>query len=152
MVVAPLRVTLYKLFYPTIKTKFLRNYFRLLLVMKETGLGKTAPNLSRQRLLIVLLLACMVIDIFCYRGSQFDSGIFSDAGQSDQLVLHNSVSMLERLDSLETKLSSFSSKVGSFSPSRKDDKAGMIESMEDLEMKQLLFRKLTTFRKKRVQI
>ena len=112
---------------------------------------KTAPNLSRHRLLLVLLLACMVIDIFCYRGSQFDSGIFSDAGQSDQLVLHNSVSMLERLDSLEKKLSSFSSKVGTFSPSNTHDKARVTDTMEDLEMKQLLFRKLTMFKNKRVQ-
>ena len=96
------------------------------------------------------------IDFNRYRCSQnecqFDSGIFSDAGQSDQSVRHNSVSMLERLDSLERKLSSFSTKSGTFSPSKKHDKARVNDTMEDLEMKQLLFRKLTMFRNKRVQI
>ena len=59
--------------------------------------------------------------------------------------------MLERLDILERKLTSFSSKSGTFSPSNKHNKAGVTDTMDDLEMKQLLFRKLTMFRNKRVQ-
>ena len=57
-------------------------------------------------------------------------------------------SVLERLDNLEKKISEFSNKTGNhFKPNIPvNDKK---ESSEDLEIKHLLFRKLTLFKNKR---
>ena len=91
----------------------------------------------------------------CAAESQFDSGIFSEPKQS--LILNKrsnsqdistdnlySSSVLKRLDSLEKKISVFSIKT------ENNDEVASIpnekKTTEDLEIKQLLFRKLTMFR------
>jgi hypothetical protein len=91
--------------------------------------------------------------------SQFDSGMYSDPRQSFQSNIRKSdqstistdksytSSVLERLDSLETKISTFSSK--SENNCKVKEIPDAKEIYEDLEIKQLLFRKLTQFRNKR---
>ena len=57
--------------------------------------------------------------------------------------------MLERLDSLESKISSFSSKTKNCSKVKAAGVEKMKDTSADLEMKQLLLRKLSQFRNKR---
>merc|ERR1711970_359049 len=97
----------------------------------------------------------MVRERRCSGESQFDSGIFSEPLQSIRSSLRKSSkndktsefdteSVLERLDRLEKKISSFSIKDNA----TKVNDVKVKDNVEDLEIKQLLFRKLTQFRNK----
>ena len=93
--------------------------------------------------------------------SQFDSGIFSEPRQiydsnvrkipetnvTDKMYTS---SVLERLDKLEKKISAFTSKTCNNQEEVKvTDCEKVKDNTEDLEIKQLLFRKLTMFMNKR---
>ena len=58
-------------------------------------------------------------------------------------------SVVDRLDSLERKISTFSIKAENGSGVKAADVEKVKDTPEDLEMKQMLFRKLTQFRNKR---
>ena len=84
---------------------------------------------------------------------QHDSGIFSDSGhslESDLVVSRKYSSVMDRLDRLEEKLSFISSQASAFSTVKTGDREGGEDSEEDREIKQMLFRKLTTFRNKQI--
>ena len=58
-------------------------------------------------------------------------------------------SVVDRLDSLERKISTFSRKTENSSGVKAANVEKVKDTPEDLEMKQMLFRKLTQFRNKR---
>ena len=58
-------------------------------------------------------------------------------------------SVVDRLDSLERKISTFSRKAENSSGVKNANVEKVKDTPEDLEMKQMLFRKLTQFRNKR---